>query len=557
MPETRYRNPAIKQLADQQVRFSPVPVRVEQIERAEEFLLEVDRRESYEYPELSEQITKYRSDKYPDLEIAGDDLLHDLRCFIEDLSRSANLEMEKSVERVLTVQDISERFNVSTKTVRRWRDRGLANRIYRSGKRMRVGFPESVVERFVEARGERIRRSSRFTQLSEADREQIIRRARRLARFGASLTEVTTRLAKKTGRAQETIRYTIKQFDERFPESAVFPHRPAMLTDEDRRDIFRAIRGGASATRLAERYGRTRSSIYRIATEHRVQTLLDQSIEFMPSDEFSDSEADENILNAEFELDLPDHSDLDPSSEMPPYLADLYVTPLLTREQEQFLFRKMNYLKFKAAAIRDALPASRRKSEDMDQLEGLLEESLAVKNILIRCNLRLVVSIARKHRRTSSNFFEMVSDGNMVIIRAIEKFDYSRGNKFSTYATWAVMRSYARSVPAEGVQLDRFRTGSEELLSDETDDRSTIREDERRANSQLETIESILDQLTEREQEAISLRFALQDQRKPMTLEQIGERLGVSRERTRQIINTGLEKLRAIADETGIELPAE
>ena len=125
MPETRYRNPAIKQLADQQVRFSPVPVRLEQIERAEAFLLEVDRRESYEYPELSQQITKYRSDKYPDLEIAGDDLLHDLRCFIEDLSRSANLEMEKSEEPVLTVQDISERFSVSTKTVRRWRDRGL------------------------------------------------------------------------------------------------------------------------------------------------------------------------------------------------------------------------------------------------------------------------------------------------------------------------------------------------------------------------------------------------------------------------------------------------
>ena len=82
-------------------------------------------------------------------------------------------------------------------------------------------------------------------------------------------------------------------------------------------------------------------------------------------------------------------------------------------------------------------------------------------------------------------------------------------------------------------------------------------EDERRANRQLETIESILDQLTEREQEAISLRFALQSQRKPMTLEQIGERLGVSRERTRQIINTGLEKLRAIADETGMDLQAE
>ncbi len=555
MPEIRYRNPAIKQLADQQVRFSPVAVRVEQIERAEEFLVEVHSRELYHYPELTEQLTKYRSDQYPDLEITGDDLMHDLRCFIEDLSKSANLELEKSPEPVLTVQDISERFNVSTKTVRRWRDRGLANRLYRSGKRLRVGFPESVVDRFVEARGERIGRSTKFTQLSESDREFIIHRARRLARHGASLTEVTGRIAKKIGRAQETIRYTIKQFDERYPESAVYPNRPATLTEEDRRDIFRAIRNGASASRLGTRYGRTRSSIYRIATEFRVRTLLDQAIEFMPSDEFSEPEIEELILTADFELDLPDHSD--PSSEIPPYLADLYVTPLLTREQEQFLFRKMNYLRFKATELRDSLPASRQKSADMDRLEQLLEESLAVKNILIRCNLRLVVSIARKHRKPTSNFFEMVSDGNMVLIRAIEKFDYSRGNKFSTYATWAVMRSYARSIPAEGVQLDRFRTGSEDLLSDEADDRSTIHEDERRANRQLETIESILDQLTEREQEAISLRFALQGLRKPMTLEQIGERLGVSRERTRQIINTGLEKLRAIADETGMELPAE
>ena len=557
MTEPRYHNPAIKQLTDQQVRFSPVPVRMEQIERAEEFLVEIQPRELYHYPELTEQLTKYRSDKYPDLEISGDDLMHDLRCFIEDLSKSANLVLEKSPEPVLTVRDISERFNVSTKTVRRWRDRGLANRLYQSGKRLRVGFPESVVDRFVEARGERIDRSSQFTQLSESDREFIIHRARRLARHGASLTEVAGRLAKKTGRAQETIRYTIKQFDERYPESAVYPERRKTITDEDRREIFRAVRNGGSVSHLARRYGRTRSSIYRIATEFRVKSLLDQAIEFMPSGEFSEPDADEQILNADFELDLPDHSDLDPSSEIPPYLADLYVTPLLTREQEQFLFRKMNYLRFKAAQLRDALPSSRQKSADMGRLEELLEESLAVKNILIRCNLRLVVSIARKHRKPTSNFFEMVSDGNMVLIRAIEKFDYSRGNKFSTYATWAVMRSYARSIPAEGVQQDRFRTGSEDVLSDEADDRSTIHEDERRANRQLETIESILDQLTEREQEAISLRFALQSQRKPMTLEQIGERLGVSRERTRQIINTGLEKLRAIADETGMDLQAE
>ena len=66
--------------------------------------------------------------------------------------------------------------------------------------------------------------------------------------------------------------------------------------------------------------------------------------------------------------------------------------------------------------------------------------------------------------RPGTNFFEMVSDGNMSLIRAIEKFDYTKGNKFSTYATWAIMKNFARSIPAEHTLLDRFRTGNDEVF---------------------------------------------------------------------------------------------
>ena len=79
----------------------------------------------------------------------------------------------------------------------------------------------------------------------------------------------------------------------------------------------------------------------------------------------------------------------------------------------------------------------------------MLEEALAVKNQIIRANLRLVVSIAKKHVGRSDNFFELVSDGNMSLIRAVEKFDYARGNKFSTYASWAIMKNFIRSIPIE------------------------------------------------------------------------------------------------------------
>ena len=557
MPGPRYRNPAMKQLADQQLRFAPVPVRMEQVNRAEELAFTIDSEQKYSYPDLCEKLTKYRAGMYPNLEVSGTDLLHDLRRFVEDLSDSANLSAASAPEPVLTMQDVSRRFNVSEKTVTRWRDRGLAGRRYLFGRRKRVGFLESRVEQFEQLNQELVGRSSQFCQLTEGEREFIIRRARRLARHGASLTEVTHRVARRTGRAVETVRYTLKAFDREYSNAMVFPQASQPLTDEHRRQIFLAVRRGTVVRKLVERFGRTRSSIYRIANEYRAKVLLEQPIDFISSDEFHLSDAEERITPLPVELEAPEPLLTDGQGELPGYFADLYALPLLTREQEGELFRRMNFLKFKAQQIRDVLSISRERVNDMNEIENLLKKSLSIKNLLIRSNLRLVVSVARKHRRQSAGFFEMSSDGNMTLIRAIEKFDYSRGTKFSTYATWAIMRSYARSVPAEGTQLQRFRTGNEQVLTAEVDGRPTAFADEKLATDQYETIGSILGQLNEREQEAISLRFALQGVAQPMTLEQIGDRLGVSRERTRQIINTGLEKLRRIAGDIGLELSLE
>ena len=114
---------------------------------------------------------------------------------------------------------------------------------------------------------------------------------------------------------------------------------------------------------------------------------------------------------------------------LPPYLASLYEVPLLDREQEAHLFRKMNYLKYQANRLRDAIDPARARTADLDEIERLQEEALAVKNQIIRANLRLVVSIAKRHVGPSNNFFELVSDGNMCLIRAVEKFDYARGQQ--------------------------------------------------------------------------------------------------------------------------------
>ena len=166
-----------------------------------------------------------------------------------------------------------------------------------------------------------------------------------------------------------------------------------------------------------------------------------------------------------------------------------------------------------------------------------------------------MVSIAKKHVKPNSNFFEMVSDGNMSLIRAIEKFNYTLGNKFSTYATWAIMKNFARSIPAEHIQLDRFRTGHDEIFSGSRDDRANQFQQEMVNQTQHTLIMSILDRLDEREKNIILHRFGLEEGTEPETLEQVGTRLGVTKERIRQLESRALRKLRKIAQVEKLDIP--
>ena len=153
------------------------------------------------------------------------------------------------------------------------------------------------------------------------------------------------------------------------------------------------------------------------------------------------------------------------------------------------------------------------------------------------------------------NFFELVSDGNMSLIRAIEKFDYARGNKFSTYASWAIMKNFARSVPAEHTRLDRFRTGFDEIFYDSEDGRGNAFAEELVNKSQRNAIMEILEELNGRERKVIACRYGLGKGAEPETLEQVGNRLGVTKERVRQIEVRTLEKLRRIAQRKQVDIP--
>ena len=551
---SHYKNPAMRQLKEQQVRYAPRDVRLAQIERAESLLNEIDIHEEYPYQEICRRVTSYRPEMYPDLVVSGEDAVHDLRLFVEDLSDSANIPAESVGEQVLTVDDVSKFYNVSTKTVDRWRSRGLVSRRLMFGNRKRIGFLKSSVDQFVRTHPDDIQRGSTFSQLSEHEKEEIIHRARRLARAGGCPAEISRRLARWTGRSPETIRYTLKNFDREHPDSAVFPNSAQPLREETKQQIFQEFRQGVPAERLAINFGRTKASIYRIIAEIRAKRLLDQPIEFIFSPTFETLDAAATILAPAPAIEKKGAKFKSPPG-LPPYLASLYNVPLLTKDEEVYYFRKMNYLKFCAARLRDQLDVTRAKSRDMDQIESFLDNALEVKNLLIRSNLRLVVSIAKRHMKPTSNFFEMVSDGNISLIRAIEKFDYSKGNKFSTYASWAIMKNFARSIPAEHTHLDRFRTGNQELFQSSQDDRSDQFGQELVNHRQHQVIMNILEQLDEREKNIIMFRFGLNQGTEPQTLEQVGSHFGVTKERIRQLEARALGKLRKIAEDGRLDIP--
>jgi RNA polymerase primary sigma factor/RNA polymerase sigma factor len=551
--QREYQTPELQELRDQQIRFAPRIKKLQQVEAAERLIAEIDGEKAYPYEYVCFRVTGYRPDDAVSTPITGDDLRHDLRLFVEDLSDSADMAADNIGEQVLTVEELAKQFNVSTKTISRWRELGLVSRRLVFDGRKRVGFLRSSVDRFVRTNHERVARGARFSQLTDEQRQDIIDRARRMASAGGGQSEISRRLAKRAGRSVETIRSTIRQFDKQHPELAIFPDLNGPLTNVQKTRIYQGFKRGTSVEKLMKQFGRTKTTIYRVINEVRAARIMELPLDYINNPRFSRKGAEKACLGPMPDSDTPTKKARRPSG-LPPYLASLYEMPLLTREQEAHLFRKYNYLKYKADKLRKELEPAQPKSSLMDEIESLHQQAVATKNEIARANLRLVVSIAKRHVTPDQNFFELVSDGNMSLLRAVEKFDFARGFKFSTYASWAIMKNFARTIPGEFKHRDRFRTSQEELFAATQEHRGNPLVEEGQQHTREAQIERILRRLDEREQKIIIGRFGLDHAQEPQTLKEVGASLGVTKERIRQIEARALSKLRQAVQEEKILL---
>lgn len=370
-------------------------------------------------------------------------------------------------------------------------------------------------------------------------------------------------VSESLGRSNSWCLTSTRCFSDQTPPSS-FPKTPELQfsTDTDTPESLETIaegmllraEQGQSVESLAKSFQMSRTAVHATLVQARARRVLAEVVEFIDNSLFQSPGAEAVICGKPPAEPIEERPARIPSG-LPAYLGELYRVRLLTKPEEQYYFRKMNFKKFQFNQLRESLAVSKPSVRLVSRLERLLSEISEIKNLLIKSNLRLVVSIAKRYLKSNVGFFELVSDGNVSLIRAVEKFDYSRGNKFSTYASWAILKNFTRSVPAEHQRLTRFQTGQEDVFSQSSEHRGAFFSDEHANRVQRAVIKELLCELDGREQKVISCRFGLGESMEPETLEEVGTRLGVTKERVRQIEVRTLEKLRRIAEQKSFEIP--
>lgn len=222
----------------------------------------------------------------------------------------------------------------------------------------------------------------------------------------------------------------------------------------------------------------------------------------------------------------------------------------LTPEEERGLFRRFNWLRYRLMNVQDSLIRGQNKFGYLNEMGNLGPQITAVRDKITRHNMGLVVSMARRIN-TNLSYDELISEGNLALFRSVDRFDYLRGFKFSTYAWNGILKAFSRVMSLEG----RYKEHNP-VAFDPTMERShhleTVRNEAE--GLYLEKLREVLKsgeaELDEAELRVIHLRFHLDgDNAEKRTLEEVGDIVGVSKERIRQIQNKALVKLKKAIEE--------
>ncbi len=537
-----------------QLHFTPSAKQRKQLDAAEQLLKIIKPELEYPFEFVCFKITSFHLKGFEDQSlIKGEQLVDDLKIFISKLSDQVAPPVAVQTEKVYTIDKLAQKLGVSTKTIHRWRrnkDLIAKKFLFEDGKK-RFAFLQSSVDNFINLHPKLTSKAKGFSRLTEKEKTQIVKEASQLASATKlSRYQIVERIAKNLNKSHETVRYILIKHEKSEVDKSIFEKPSGVITPTQAIEIYKLYKQGYSVIELQNRFFRNKSSIYRIIQQRRAKELVSRKIEFVTSDEFPEDGAKEKILTEDSfpaTTSVQENKSLEfVSRNLGEYLQATEKAVTLNREQEVELFRRYNYLKYLACIEKTDIKPNLISSKSMKRIEDYLSEAEQIKNLIIEANLRLVVSIARKHMAFGGGLPDLVSEGNFSLMRAVEKFDYTRGFRFATYASWAITKDYARKIPAEAARLNKTTTASMEdidkdLRAVETAGVAAVE----RARTSL--VQVIKNDLSEREQYVILNHFGLPGalvKKKKKTLKQIGEDLEVSKERVRQIELIALQKLR-------------
>jgi RNA polymerase sigma factor (sigma-70 family) len=276
--------------------------------------------------------------------------------------------------------------------------------------------------------------------------------------------------------------------------------------------------------------------------------------DFIDSPAFYEEEADRKIYDDAPDIQKPDtswyHPVMDDLSSTRNRTVKSAQQVILTGAEEKVLFHQFNYARYRIWKLQHEVWGTPTRQPAPEQAEEILKWyrlSDQIREQIAETNLALVLAMAKRTRMSEVDFADLVSEGNMALLRAVDKFDAGRGYKFSTYACRAILKAFSRQGMKLSKYRQRFPTDFDPKL-----ERSNFLEVKRSTfeKDAAEEVKRIVvenrAELSDVERTVIEHRFGLEsgELEKPMTLEQVGQIIGVTKERVRQIQNKAMEKIR-------------